>query len=429
MATTAQSYGAHLLVFPFPSSGHIIPVLDLTRLLFARGLHITVLVTPTYLPLLEPLLTSHPSSSIQSLVLSLPKPSISSQSNIFAKMSKLHELRDPILQWFQSHPAPPVAIISDFFLGWIHDLASQLKVPRVVFWPSGAFASLVLNYLWRDLPRNDHPDDDNVLISLPKIPNSPKFPWWQLSRLYRACKEGDPDCEFFRNGMLANFASWAVVFNSFTNLEEIYIDHFKEKVMGHDRVCRCVLEDDQMEALATALECSGVHFIWCVKTSDEELVANESGGAILDEFEDRVKDRGFVIRGWAPQLEILRHRAVGTFLTHCGWNSVLEGLNSGVMMLAWPMGADQFCNAMLLVDQLGVAIRVCAGGEKVVPNSTELARLFIDSVSGARPERAIVMQLQEEASKAVLVKGGSSHRELDELVKRLSELHSGRHYD
>uniref|UniRef100_A0A5B7A3F4 UDP-glycosyltransferase 89B1 n=1 Tax=Davidia involucrata TaxID=16924 RepID=A0A5B7A3F4_DAVIN len=460
MSTTGGN-GPHILLHPFPAPGHIIPLLDLTHLLITRGLTVTVLLTPTYVHLLQPLLSSHPSSSIQPLVLHAPDAPTSSQFRFVAKIRALGELYDPILKWFRSHPTPPVAIISDFFLGWTHHLARELGVPRVVFWSSSAFQSSLSSCMWRDLPKRDDPDDDNCPVSFPNVPNSPIYPWWQLSFVYREYTEGDPDWEFVRNSMLANLVSWGVVCNSFTELERVYIDHLK-KDMGHNRVwavgplmppdddlhgkrggpsavptqdvmtwldskaddsvvyvcfgSHWVLTELQMRALAAAIQCSGVHFIWCVKAADQENLA------IVDGVADRVEGRGFVIRGWAPQVAILRHRAVGVFVTHCGWNSVLEGLAAGVMMLTWPLTADQFTNAKQLVDQLGVAIRACEGGSRIVPDSAELTRLLAQSVGVMRPERARVMELRDAASEAM--KEGSSSKDLDELVKRLGELKS-----
>ncbi|KAL2465633.1 UDP-glycosyltransferase 89B2-like [Abeliophyllum distichum] len=51
--------GAHVLIFPYPAQGHMIPLLDFTRHLATAGLTITILVTPKNLPLLNPLLSKH----------------------------------------------------------------------------------------------------------------------------------------------------------------------------------------------------------------------------------------------------------------------------------------------------------------------------------------------------------------------------------
>lgn len=116
---------------------------------------------------------------------------------------------------------------------------------------------------------------------------------------------------------------------------------------------------------------------------------------------------------------ILSHRAVGAFLTHCGWNSILEGLVAGVSMLAWPMAADQFLNSILLVNELKVAVKVCEGAESV-PDSTELARAVTLSVSENWAARERVTELRRAAVEAIKP-GGSSAKNLDALVKHLSE--------
>ncbi|KAB1212780.1 UDP-glycosyltransferase 89B1 [Morella rubra] len=463
--TTAT--GVHILVYPFPSSGHIIPLLDLTQRLLIRGLTVTILVTPANLPLLDPYLSTHP-SSLKQLVLPAPGSAISCppQKRLVSIIRAIRDLHYPmLLQWFQSQSSPPMTIVSDFFLGWTRHLASELGVPRIVFSPSGAFALSVGFSMCRDPQEPDDPEDMNFQVSFPKIPNSPVYPWWQIPQHVR-CFRGDPDREFYMSNILDNAASWGFLFNSFVELERVYFDHLKRE-LGHDRVfavgpvlppdnsnleesasrggvssvpchevmtwldarpdhsvvyvcfgSRVVLTSRQMDVLTSALESSGVQFLLCVRGPDEKF-ASDDHGVIPCGYEARVEGRGFVIKGWAPQVAVLRHRAVGTFLTHCGWNSTLEGIAAGVVMLTWPMGADQYTNAKLLVDQLGVAIRAGEGTQNI-PESTVLARLLAISVEGSRPERSRANELSDVALSAV--NAGSSVKELDEFVKLLTDV-------
>ncbi|CAI9284063.1 unnamed protein product [Lactuca saligna] len=446
-----MTHSTHLLVYPFSSSGHIIPLLDLTDTLLRRGLTITVVISPLNLQLLDPLLSSHPTSLHKLLS---PDPEINLTSHpLISKVISTQKQFDPILKWFRSHPSPPVAIISDFFLGWTSGLASQLGIRRVVFNPSGVFGISIIQTMWRDAAENNDYNgvdkDDNSLVSFPEIPSSPEFQMWQLPTVSRNFKKGDPDYESFRKGMLANMTSWGSVYNTFEDLEKTYMDHMK-KQMGHDRVwavgpllpkdgtarggpsaapphelltwldnkpdesvvyicfgSRTTLNENQMSALTGALELSNVNFILCAKGSDSA-------------FKQRVGDRGFIVEGWAPQLAILRHRAVGSFVTHCGWNSTLEGISAGVMLLTWPMGADQYADEKLLVDELSVGKRACEGRPDNVPDSVELARLLDESMSEEILERVKVKELSQAAKKAV--NGGSSIRDLDMFVKLICEL-------
>ncbi|PWA63239.1 UDP-glucuronosyl/UDP-glucosyltransferase [Artemisia annua] len=451
----------HLLVYPFPgSSGHIIPLIDLTHLLLRRGLTVTVIISSDDLPLLEPLLNSYP-SSLHKLLLSDPQISPSTHP-LIGKVISTQKQFEPIVQWFKSHPSPPVAIISDFFLGWTSELASLLGIRHVVFSPSGVLGYSILHTLWRNIVEinaKNGDKDENYLLSYPEIPSSPTFPWHQVPQMARDYKKGNNDFEDFRKWLLANMTSWGVIYNTYDELEGVYIDYMK-KQMGHDRIwavgpllpyidgpiasttrggssvmapdklfmwldkkhddsvvyicfgSQVTLSEKQMSALTCALELSDVNFILCVKAS--------GSSSIPSGFEDRVAGRGFIIKGWAPQLAVLRHRAVGSFVTHCGWNSTLEGVAAGVMMLTWPSFADQFADAKLLVDQLGVGKRVCEGGPESVPDPAELARLLDESLCADIPERVRVKKLSQAATKAV--KHGTSAQDMDMFVKLISEI-------
>ncbi|KAK1311045.1 UDP-glycosyltransferase 89B1 [Acorus calamus] len=232
-------------------------------------------------------------------------------------------------------------------------------------------------------------------------------------------------------------------------MEGTYVDHLK-KDLGHDRVwavgplnvsgvrveraglgrvvkgwldecpvgsvvyvCFGSLKElSARQVVAEALEQSGVRFVWALKAAPTA----SNGDSLPKGFEERTAERGVVIRGWAAQVEILGHSAVGAFLTHCGWNSILEGVAAGVSLLAWPMTADQFYNARLLVEELGVAVRVCEGGDESVPMAGELAEKVVAAVSGRGGEMGVRgRELGRKALEDVEV-GGSSFGDLDGFV-------------
>lgn len=112
----------------------------------------------------------------------------------------------------------------------------------------------------------------------------------------------------------------------------------------------------QLKELALGLEASNHPFIWVIGKNDcsqelEKWLAEEN-------FEERNKGRGVIIRGWAPQVQILSHPAIGGFLTHCGWNSTLEAVTAGVPMITWPMFAEQFYNEKLIVQVSNIGVRI-----------------------------------------------------------------------
>ncbi|KAI3504717.1 hypothetical protein L1887_26394 [Cichorium endivia] len=395
-----MSHSKHILVYPFPMAGHIIPLLDLTDLLLHHGLTITVIISPANLPLLDPLLSSHP-SSLHKLLFSEPDidPSL---HPVIGKLISTEKLYDPIAKWFKSHPWPPVAIISDFFLGWTSELASDLGIRRVVFNPSGVLGSSIYQTMWRDVEKMNTHDS---LLSFPEIPNSPEFPSWQLPPIPRVYKNGGSDLESLRKRMLANMTSWGIVYNTFEELEGVYIDHIK-KQMGHDRV-------------------------WAVGPllpNDDGLIATTGRGGssvvppgdLLMWLDDKPDDS--VVYICFGSLTTLNEKQMGALTGALEVSNVkfilcVNGGGSGSVPIGFE---DRYTDEKLLVDELGVGKRVCKGLPDNVPDSVELARLLDESLSENMPERVKVKKLSQAASKAI--KEGTSMRDLDVFTKLLSEL-------
>ncbi|XWS67699.1 hypothetical protein CRYUN_Cryun04dG0028300 [Craigia yunnanensis] len=117
------------------------------------------------------------------------------------------------------------------------------------------------------------------------------------------------------------------------------------------------------------LEASGVAFIWVIRPP---LKAEW----LHDGFEKRIKksNQGILVSQWAPQVEILYHRSTGTFLSHCGWNSVLESLSNGVPIIGWPLAGEQFFNSHLLEKGSRCLLRGCPRIETAVIQQDHVAR-------------------------------------------------------
>ena len=110
---------------------------------------------------------------------------------------------------------------------------------------------------------------------------------------------------------------------------------------------------EQITIIAEALLATGQPFIWSLKKTHHAFLPAELKENISNQFDS--KGNNSLVLPWAPQKLILAHDSVGIFLSHCGWNSTLEGLSSGTPFVAWPMLADQLLNGQRIV-KLGVGI-------------------------------------------------------------------------
>lgn len=153
----------------------------------------------------------------------------------------------------------------------------------------------------------------------------------------------------------------------------------------------------QIKEMAIGLEKSGCRFLWVVKSPNTTPLKDPVGttafrdgleleGLLPEGFLKRTKERGMVVKSWAPQVAVLGKEAIGCFVTHCGWNSILEAVMAGVPTVAWPLYAEQHLNRNLMVEFMEMAIRVEQRDGDGLVSADELERalrLLMESEKGS----------------------------------------------
>nr|ACB56925.1 glycosyltransferase UGT88A9 [Pilosella officinarum] len=187
-----------------------------------------------------------------------------------------------------------------------------------------------------------------------------------------------------------------------------------------------LFSSDQLREIGIGLEMSGHRFLWVVRCPPSDNKSDrfqpppepDLNDLLPEGFLDRTVDRGLVVKSWAPQVAVLNHESVGGFVTHCGWNSVLEAVSAGVPMVAWPLYAEQKVNKVVLVEEMKLALQMeeSDGGKVTATEVEKRVRELMESSEEGKGVRQMVKMRKEEAATA-LSDGGSSRLALAKLVE------------
>lgn len=385
---------------------------------------------------------------------------VSSIESIFSFFQAANMLDEQVEELFKNLSPKPNCIVSDFCLYYTSRIASKFNVPRISFHGMSCFC-LVCSYKVHHSHVLDAISSESEYFPIPDLPDHVEL---TASQLPFGRTPEKAEWKEVRDQIIDNdLNSYGVLVNTFEELEPEYVKEYKkarrDKVwcIGPVSLCNkedidkaqrgnkssldgykclnwldswkpssvlyvclgslCNLTHEQMVELGLGLEASNRPFIWVIRSADRfselEKWISESG------FEERTKERSLLIRGWAPQVLILSHSAIGGFLTHCGWNSTLEGITSGVPLLTWPLFGDQFCNEKLAVQILKVGISMGAevpmklGEEDKVgvllkkDDVKKVIERFFDEGEETQQRRERAQQLKKLA-KSATEEGGSS---------------------
>ncbi|XP_031252266.1 anthocyanidin 3-O-glucosyltransferase 7-like [Pistacia vera] len=157
------------------------------------------------------------------------------------------------------------------------------------------------------------------------------------------------------------------------------------------------LPPPELTALAEALEASKTPFLWSFRGNPKEQLPPG--------FLQRTSAYGKVVP-WAPQLKILEHSSVGVFVTHGGWNSILESIIGGVPMICRPFFGDQKLNERTLETVWGIGLGV--EGRKFTKGGAIKALEVILCSEQGKIMREKIAVLKQLAFQAVESEGSST---------------------
>ncbi|KAH7675435.1 UDP-glucuronosyl/UDP-glucosyltransferase protein [Dioscorea alata] len=395
MNTADQPPPLHIAVFPWLAFGHMIPLLELSKSLAERGHQISYISTPRNISRL-PKLPPNLSSLIHFIPLTLPKVSglpdnaeatsdVSPEKTTSKKYSS-SKLKRKLPDW----------IILDFATPWVASLASQFSIPCIFF---SVFSTSSLAFIgplsefslssssrtspehftvlpnWISFPSNLSYSLNGARLFLNYIYRNNASGMPDITRLsstlhgcklvaLRSCMELEPECL----RLLPHLYNKPVIPVSLlppssnpktstdnTNDNEILKWLNKQEPNSVVYIAfgsEFTLSIELLRELASGLEMSELHFVWALRKP-----AEFEGEVLPEGFEERTRERGVVTLGWVPQLDVLGHSAVGGFLSHCGWSSVIEALWFGLPMVLLPLFVDHDVNAKV-VEGKGFGVEV-----------------------------------------------------------------------
>ncbi|CAN1276114.1 UDP-glycosyltransferase 73C3 [Linum perenne] len=418
----------HFVLFPFMAQGHMVPMIDIAKLLAQRSVHVSVVTTPVNAARFNSQIRRLTSLKIDIFELNFPcseaglpegcesfdlLPSQDLAISFFSAAAMMENQAQTLLA--ELFP-PPSCIVSDISLPYTSNLAAKFGIPREIEEGVGS---------------------DSDYFVLPGFPDDQiKFTKLQLPMPVTKETKGTG-----AQMLKADSEAYGVIMNSFQELEDKYIAELKKGEVGNGRiwcvgpvsltnsgggagreivdwldskdpnsviyVCFgsiCNLKFEQLTELALGLEASNRKFVWAVRVKSDQNYVDFNNWIVESGFEDRISERGLLIRGWVPQMLILSRPAVGGFMTHCGWNSTIEVGVKRPMMENWKE---------VTID--------------VVPKEdvAKAVETMMDGGEQGEERRRRAIEVAKMAKRAV-ENGGSSQENITELIEDIKKYHLSR---
>ncbi|WOL06221.1 UDP-glycosyltransferase 86A2-like [Canna indica] len=417
MADSGSTAKPHALLVPEPAHGHFTPAAKLAINLAAKGFTVTFVNTEAFHRQLTA--SGHPDdvfAAAHSEGLDIRYETVSDGLPLSFDRSLLpDQFLDALCHLLPCHVEelmrklllgdPPIQVlIADTFFLWPSTLAEKFGVPYVSFWTQPALVFslyhhmplLVGNGHW-GYPNEGRRDTITYIPGVPAIEPTDLVSFFQAPEassvllqmvtkafedvkradfvLCNAVEELEPDTisalqeerrPFYAVGPLMSpvgFDGCAVTASIWAESDcSSWLDSMPPRSVLYVSFGSLVsVRKRDMEEIAYGVLQSKANFLWALRPGSVST-AEAGDGPLPDAIAEASRSRGLVVP-WCRQREVLGHPAVGGFLTHCGWNSVLESMWCGVPMLCSPVLSDQPTNRKLVVEDLRIGMDVGGVGE------------------------------------------------------------------
>ncbi|XP_019092967.1 PREDICTED: UDP-glycosyltransferase 76E2-like [Camelina sativa] len=440
-----------IVLVPVPAQGHVTPIMQLGKALYSKGFSITVVQTPY-----NRVSSSKDFSDFHFLTIpdSLTDSDLKSLGALpfMLKINQVCEesFKHCLSQLLQEQGDDDIAcIVYDEYMYFSQAAAMTFQIPSVVFSTTSATAFVCRSVLSKVnaesflLDMKDPETQEKVFPGLDPLrykdlPTSAFGPLESIIKLY---------C----NAVNIQTSS-AVIINSASCLESSSLARLQQKLqvpvypigplhiaasassslLEEDRSCiewlgkqkpssviyislgsLAVMQTKDMLEMAWGLSNSNQPFLWVIRPGS--VPGSEWTESLPEEFNKLVSERGYIVK-WAPQIEVLRHPAVGGFWSHCGWNSTLESIGEGVPMICRPFTGDQRVNARYVESVWRIGVLLEGELDKGFVESS-VKRLTVGEEGADMRKRAIALKEKLIVSAR---SGGSSCSSLDDFVNSLT---------
>lgn len=441
----------HVVALPYPERGHINPMLNLCKLILSKSnkIFITFVVTEEWLGYLSSELKhTPPNFQLAALPQVIPSETERAADVMGFIEAVLTRLQGPFEHLLDRLQPPPTAIVYDVIMSWVVGVGNQRNIALASFVTvSASFFTLYIHFDL--LGQNGHvPDADisergnelvdyipgllpitvadmptsfqgndgkkvlhQVIQAVDSLNNSQYLlttSIYEFEEQAINCLKAKFPMQHYHIGPMIPYFNQTNGDNNGSSYYFQWLDSQpKGSVLYISQGSFLSTSNDQSQEIIAGIKASNVRFL-CVTRCDTTLLLNNN-------------EVGLFVP-WCDQLKVLCHPSVGGFWTHCGWNSISEGIYAGVPMLTSPIFWDQLLNSKMIVDDLRIGWRVVKHNhfkDKVLVTKeeiTQVVRKFMDPENCERKELlSRAKELKDTFIKAT-THGGSSAFHLDAFI-------------